>query len=355
MKKTSLYDIHLKLNAKMTSFSGYDMPLIYSSIINEHQAVRNNVGLFDVSHMGNIILSGKEAMSFINHLTTNKISKERKVKYSLFLNRKGKILDDVLIYALSETIIMIVSNASNTSKIHNWIVKNKRNFDITIIDLSEKISQISIQGKESERVLQKIIDFDLKKLNFMDFNVLNLESFFVVSRSGYTGEDGFEIYGLNAKIKEIFENLLSLNVMPIGLGARDTLRFEASLPLYGNEISESISPLEAGLSFALKNENYIGKSKIQKEIGNLKKKLVGIKMLEKGIPRKNYRILKDGDSIGYITTGYKLPNHSQGLAMAYINSDYSKIGTKLSVEIRNNLFDCVITKKIFMKKKYKKE
>ena len=153
MKKTSLYDIHLKLNAKMTSFSGYDMPLIYSSIINEHQAVRNNVGLFDVSHMGNIILSGKEAMSFINHLTTNKISKERKVKYSLFLNKKGKILDDVLIYALSETIIMIVSNASNTSKIHNWIVKNKGNLDVTIIDLSEKISQISIQGKESERVL----------------------------------------------------------------------------------------------------------------------------------------------------------------------------------------------------------
>lgn len=358
MNKTVLYDEHLKHGAKMVEFGGYLMPIEYTSISLEHQAVRERSGLFDVSHMGEIFIIGRDATKFVNYILTNDVSiyPSRKMIYGLLLNENGGVIDDLMAYKYSDEKYLLVVNASNKDKDYNWLISQQEGFDIEIVDESPKFSLLALQGPLSIKVLQKLTDYsldDLKLFDFDDFKILGKE--FMVSRSGYTGEDGFEIYGSNDDILMLFRELVILpEVSLCGLGCRDTLRFEAGMPLYGHEIDMNINPLEAGLNFAVSLEKeFIGREAlIQVKNEGLKRKVVGLEILERGIARSGYEVLYDDQVIGQITTGYMIPNTEKILAFALIDSDYAKIGTEVKVKIRRNLVLARVRNKKFLDKKY---
>ena len=353
---TSLHEFHLNLNAKMVDFGGFDMPLYYTNITEEHLAVRQHAGIFDVSHMGEILLSGPDALTCVNSLVTNTISNDtKKVTYALLCNEDGYILDDLLVYVIDIDKILLVVNASNIEKDYTWIQSHTKEFNVEVKNLSQDYSQVAIQGPKAHDICLNIIDLSDTKLQFMEYAVIPyLNEYIIVSRTGYTGEDGYEIYGKHHLIQSIWTATLQLQVIPCGLGCRDTLRFEASLPLYGHELSEDIQPYEAGLGFAVKREPFIGSEHIIAHKDNLTKKLVGIEMIDKGIPRADYLLYLGDKKVGYITTGYLLPTQQTGLALAYVSIDASAIGTELFVEIRGKKLACKIVKKVFMKKNYKK-
>lgn len=358
MKKTILYEEHLKHGAKMVEFGGYLMPIEYTNISLEHQAVRKRSGLFDVSHMGEIEVTGKEATEFVNYLITNDISllDDMKMAYGLLLYEHGGVVDDLMVYKYNNERYLLVVNAGNKDKDYEWILSKKLDYDVEVKDLSSEISLLAIQGPLSEMVVQRFTDYnldDLKLFDFAEFKVLGRDT--MTSRSGYTGEDGFEIYASNEDILFLFREFSTLpEVSLCGLGARDTLRFEAAMPLYGNEISEDINPLEAGLGFAVKLEkDFIGRDAlaVQKEQG-LKRKIVGIELLEKGIARSGYEVYHEDDNIGYITTGYMIPNTDKTFAFALIDSNFSKIGTNVDIQIRKHRVKAKIRNKKFLEKKY---
>ena len=361
LKKTPLYNVHKELGGKIIDFSGWALPVQYEGIISEHQAIRNAVGLFDVSHMGEIEISGGDAASFVQRLITNDISNliDNQIIYSPMCNHDGGILDDLLVYKYNSKHYLLVVNAGNTQKDYNWIIKNSQDWDVSIKDLSNKYSLLALQGPKAEEVLGQAIDMDLSELKFFYFNPeANIQGINVlVSRTGYTGEDGFEIYCANEDVAKLWDLLLNLGkdfgIQPAGLGARDTLRFEAGLPLYGNEISEDITPLEGGLSFFVKLDkgDFIGKEALlkQREEG-LKRKLVGIE-LERGIPRQGYWVLLDGRPIGEITTGYRSPTLKTNIAMALIEKEQATLGQEVQVEIRKKVFTGKIVSKNFYKRK----
>src|SRR5690554_2479983 len=358
MKKTILYDEHLKHGAKIVEFGGYLMPIEYTNISLEHQAVRKRSGLFDVSHMGEIEVKGREATEFINYLTTNdlRLIGDKKMAYSLMLYENGGVVDDLMVYKYNNEHYLLVVNAGNKDKDYEWIINHKGNFDIEINDLSDQISLLAIQGPYSFKVLQKITDFDLNSLTLFDFaEFMVLGKQCMVSRSGYTGEDGFEIYASNEDILYLFKELASFpEVSLCGLGARDTLRFEAAMPLYGHEISEDINPLEAGLGFAVKlDKDFIGRDVLKhaKETG-LNRKIVGLELLEKGIARSGYEVYHGEEKIGYITTGYMIPNTDKTLAFALVDARYSSIGLDVSIQIRKHRVASKIRNKKFLEKKY---
>ena len=356
MKTTSLYQKHLYLNAKMTEFAGFNMPLLYTSISKEHEAVRHTCGVFDVSHMGNIFIKGNDALTFINYLVTNIIDDTYgKVTYALIVNEHGYTIDDVLVYSFNAMSFMVVCNASNIDNVYQWMIKNTLHYDITISNLSESYSQIAIQGPLSETLLSKVLNDNLTSLKFMTFKELTIQNHLIISRTGYTGEDGFEIYANHQTINLIFDSLIALDVQPIGLGARDTLRFEAALPLYGHELSLEIHPFEAGLSFAVKEKDFIGSTALFEKKRQLTRRLVGIKMLDRGIPRAHYQIYHNHQCVGEVTTGYQLPNKSYGLALAFIDIPFNKLETKLQIDIRGKRIPIEVIKKSFMTKNYKKE
>jgi aminomethyltransferase len=356
MKTTSLHQHHIDLHAKMVDFGGFDMPLFYSNITSEHLAVRQHVGMFDVSHMGEILITGLDALHFVNKLVSNTITDHnQKVTYALLCNHDGNIIDDLLVYVFDPQKILLVVNASNIEKDFTWIFSQKDHYQVELKNLSDEYSQIAIQGPLAHQTCTSIFDMSQVNLNFMEYAVIPfLDAYVILSRTGYTGEDGYEIYGKHNLIVSIWEKASSLGVTPCGLGCRDTLRFEASLPLYGHELSESINPVEAGLNFAVKTEDFIGSKKIHQSKDALSKKLVGIEMLEKGIPRADYLLFKDEKEIGYITTGYLLPTQNTGLALAYVTIDEAYLGNEIDVDIRNKKLKCKIVKKVFMKKNYKK-
>lgn len=356
MKTTSLHQHHIDLHAKMVDFGGFDMPLYYSNITSEHLAVRQHVGVFDVSHMGEILITGIDALPFVNKLVSNTITDNtQKVTYALLCNHDGNIIDDLLVYVFDPQKILLVVNASNIEKDFNWIVSQKDHEQVELKDLSNDYSQIAIQGPLAQEICSNLFDMTTIHLKFMEYVVTPyLDGYIILSRTGYTGEDGYEIYGKHNFIKSLWETSMTLGVTPCGLGCRDTLRFEASLPLYGHELSESINPIEAGLNFAVKSETFIGSEKIHQSKDAITKKLVGIEMLEKGIPRADYLLFKDDKEIGYITTGYLLPTQTTGLALAYVEIDEAYLGNEIDVDIRNKRLKCKIVKKIFMKKNYKK-
>ncbi|MGA0351530.1 MAG: glycine cleavage system aminomethyltransferase GcvT [Acholeplasmataceae bacterium] len=356
MKTTALYHKHLNLNAKMTEFAGFNMPLVYSSITKEHDSVRNDIGIFDVSHMGNIIIKGNQALTFVNTLVTNTIENTfGKVTYACILNERGFTIDDVLVYSFSESHIMIVCNASNIKTVYAWIKRHHTDETITIKNASDEYSQIAVQGPNSEHIVSKILLTNLKDLSFMTFKLHSTMDNLIISRTGYTGEDGFEIYGNHLTINTLFDQFIDLGVKPIGLGARDTLRFEAALPLYGHELSLHIHPFEAGLSFAIKDTPFIGFESLFELKQKMTRRLVGIKMLDRGIPRAHYLIYHKDQQVGEVTTGYQLPNKSYGLAFALINKPFDVLGTKLDIDIRGKRIPIEVIKKSFMTKKYKKE
>lgn len=360
LKSTALLQEHLNLQAKMVDFAEFYMPIEYQGIIAEHMAVRNNCGVFDVSHMGEFIIEGKEAIQAIDYLFTNKVqgSKDGRVIYGMLCNEEGNVIDDLFVCKINEEKLFIVVNASNIENDYQAINKYIKNFDVTFKNVSDDYSEIALQGPESIKIMEQLTCDELSSFKFMTIKELKLNTLpFLVSRSGYTGEDGFEIYGNHNDIITLWKVLINeYNVTPCGLGARDTLRYEAALPLYGHEMSFTINPFEAGMGFGVKldKEFFIGKEALINYANNLKRKIVGIELLQRNVPRNGYEIYKNDLKIGEITTGYLSPSLNKPLALALIDIEYATLGEEVEVVIRNKRIPAIIVDKQFYKKNYKK-
>lgn len=357
MKTTALYDKHLALNAKMIEYAGFNMPVSYTGIIEEHLAVRQGMGIFDVSHMGEFLIDGKESLNFVNYLVTNTVPLDTsKVTYALMCDEKGFVVDDLLVYVIKPEQVLLVVNAGNIEKDFAWVEKQSQAFDVKVRNVSENYSQIAIQGPDAIDAVKDILNHDVHQLTFMTYAVVPYKQGYVIcSRTGYTGEDGFEIYAEHEFIQPLWDLAIEKGAIPCGLGARDTLRFEANLPLYDHEISESINPVEAGLNFAIKLEkDFIGRDALVQYKENPKRKVVGLELLEKNIPRHGYEVYHNDQLIGHITTGYLLPNVEKPLAYALIDIEHSAIGTELYVQIRKNQVLAKVRNKKFYTKNYKK-
>ncbi|MBO7085886.1 MAG: glycine cleavage system aminomethyltransferase GcvT [Bacilli bacterium] len=359
-KRTCLYKNHIRHNAKMVEFGGFLMPLEYTSISEEHFAVRNDAGVFDCSHMGQIKVSGADTMDFLNYILTCdvKSAQVNHMVYGMMLYQDGTVVDDLMVYKYKEDECMLVVNASNTDKDYANINKYAPKFNVKIENLSDECGELALQGPKAINYFYNFTRYNLDSLKFFTFDYFEIDgTFFNVSRSGYTGSDGFEIYGKNKDIVKLFEDLIESGVTPCGLGCRDTLRFEAAMPLYGHEISDQITPLEAGLNYAVSFDkgNFIGREVLvkQKEAG-VKKKLVGLELKERGIARSGYKLFKDGKEIGYITTGYMIPGTQNSYALGYVTRKNAKIGTEVEVQIRNRLVKMEVRDKKFLKKEYVK-
>ena len=361
MKKTPFTDKHILLGAKMADFAGYNMPISYSGINDEHATVRNNAGVFDVSHMGEFIVKGANAVDLIQRVTTNDITKIEagKAQYTCMLNDEGGIIDDLIIYCIeANNEYLIVVNASNIEKDWNWI-SSHNNKNVEMHNVSEKTCLLAIQGPNATKILQELTDEDILNLKYYTFvkgKFAGVEDV-LISATGYTGSGGVEIYfedkGNNANIiwDKIFEAGTPQGLKPIGLAARDTLRLEMGYCLYGNDIDDTTSPLEAGLGWITKltKEEFVAKEKVEKlKAEGIQKKLVGIKMLEKGIPRHDYEIAdSEGNNIGRITSGTQSPSLQKAIAMGYVNMQHAKIGTPVFIKIREKLVKAEVVKMPF--------
>ncbi|MEM3153755.1 MAG: glycine cleavage system aminomethyltransferase GcvT [Candidatus Bathyarchaeia archaeon] len=353
MRKTQLYEIHKK-TAKMTEFAGFEMPLWYKGITEEHLSVRNSVGVFDVSHMGRVIITGKDAVSFLNYVITNDVTAltPNSALYSVMCNENGGIIDDFVVSRIEEEKFLLVPNATNREKDFNWLIKNAEGFNVKIEDVSDKAAMFAVQGPNAEKTLQKICTADLSKIERFKCTTAKLAGADVfLSRTGYTGEDGFEVYVWNAPLDKpenavkvwnaILEAGKPFGIEPCGLGARDTLRLEAGLCLYGNDIDEDTTPLEARLGFVVKfqKDNFMGKNALlkQKEEG-VKRRRVGLQMMEQGVPRQGFKIYNEkGENIGHVTSGTFSPLLKFGIAMAYIQAQQAQEGNIVNIEIRGKM------------------
>ncbi len=365
VKKTSLFNAHEKYGGKVVDYSGWALPVQFEGIIAEHEAVRNAAGLFDVSHMGEVEVKGNEATEFIQNLVTNDITvlNEFQVQYNFMCYPSGGVVDDLLVYKFNNNDYLLVINAGNVDKDYAWMVENSKGFDVGLKNISDDISEMALQGPKAQEILQELTDTDLSEIGFFyskkDVNVAGANC--LISRTGYTGEDGFEIYLSHDKAENVWDKIMeagkSKGIKPVGLGARDTLRFEASLPLYGNEISQDITPLEAGLGFFVKlnKDNFIGKDALvkQKEEG-LKRKLIGFEMVDNGIPRHGYDILVDGKVIGFVTTGYASPTLKKNIGLAIVDAEYSPLDSFINIQVRKRVLKARIISKRFYQKQYKK-
>jgi aminomethyltransferase len=338
-KKTPFYEQHVKNKAKMVEFAGFLMPVQYEGIIPEHEAVRTSVGVFDVSHMGEMEIRGNDRLRFVNYITTNDALKlaPDQVQYSAMLYPDAGIVDDLLVYNLADRAFLVV-NAANTDTDHKWIVEAGK-YNVSIANTSDSIGQLAVQGPKSELVMQKLFDFSLTDLKFYWAAETKMAGMPVLlSRTGYTGEDGFEVYLDNKHAPKawdlIFEAGREFNIKPIGLGARDTLRFELRYCLYGNDIDKTTNPLEAGLGWIVKmdKDEFIGREALIgiKEAG-LKRKLVGFEATGRGIPRPHLDITAEGRAIGHVTSGTFSPSLKKGIGMGYVETGFSDIGKRLQV------------------------
>ncbi len=360
MKKTKFYSVHEKLNAKIVEFAGYQMPIQYSSIIAEHKSVRNSVGVFDVSHMGEIFISGEKALEFVNYITVNDASIliDGRVQYSAMCYEDGGIVDDLLVYRINQNKFMLVVNASNKDKDFEWMKKNNI-FNVDIIDESDEYSLLAVQGPNSKATIQKICDknLNLEYYHFFFAKVAGIDM--LVSRTGYTGELGYELYFKGDEItaekiwNELFNAGKEFNIQPVGLGARDSLRLEMGFCLYGNDIDQTTNPIEAGLGWItkLKKENFIGKDVLVKTKENgPKRKLVGLISSEKSFPRHGYDLSVNGNKVGVITSGTVSPVLEKAIALGYVESEFSKEGTQVNFLIRGKEIPAFVTKLPFIKK-----
>ena len=360
--KTCLYDAHMALGAKMSPFAGYIMPIQYSSITIEHNAVRQHVGMFDVSHMGEIFVKGPQAEEFINHIFTNDIRgyEPGKVLYGMMCYPDGGTVDDLLVYRefLADHFLLVV-NAANIDKDFAWIQEQAKGYDCRLDNASPRIGQIAVQGPEAEKTIMDVLGYkEAAALSFYTFcDVEYNGERLILSRTGYTGEDGFELYTTCENIVEIWDKLLKAGVQPCGLGCRDTLRFEAGLPLYGDELSPEISPVMAGLGMFCKYEkDFIGKEALlDQKAGNLSRKLVGIEIEDKAIPRAGYPVeTPDGEEVGVVTTGYHSISLDKSICFALVNKDLAALDTPLCIRIRKKVFPRKVAKKRFYQTNYKK-
>lgn len=343
LKRTPLFDAYATYGAKTIDFGGWDLPVQFTSIKEEHDAVRNCAGLFDVSHMGEITVTGKDALPYLQYLLTNDIAKisVNQAQYTAMCYENGGVVDDLLTYKLAENSYLLVVNAANTAKDFDWMLEAKANFDVEIKNVSVDYGQIALQGPLAEQVLQRLTAQDLSAIKFFRFaQDVDVAGYPVlISRSGYTGEDGFEIYGKPEAIVALWDKILAEDeVVPAGLGARDTLRFESGLPLYGQEMSADITPLEAGIGFAVKlgkEADFIGKDALLEVKANQPRKLMGIEMIDKGIPRTGYKLFKDDKEIGVVTTGTQSPMTKRNIGNALIETPYAVLDEVYEIEIRN--------------------
>lgn len=363
-KQTFLHDKHVALGAKMVDFAGWHMPVQYSSIIEEHKNVRENVGLFDVSHMGELFIYGEDALPYLNKLVPQDISKlvDKKAVYCQLTNKQGGIIDDLIIYKIEDNKYLIIANASRIDEDLNWMIRNKLGFKVEVVNDSHNYSLLAIQGPRAVELMNKMGVTDLPKF----FSIKRGELFNInlwISRTGYTGEDGVEIMVRNEFSEMLWDKILEFGkefgIKPIGLGARDTLRLEAALHLYGNDLDEDTTPIEAGLSWSIpkdKEEDYNGKTTILEQLktgGH--KKLVGLKMIDRGIARHGYEVYYNDEKIGVVTSGGISPVRGDNIALAYVKPlEELKVGAKVYVKIREKLYLAEIEKRPFVKKNNKK-
>ena len=362
-KQTFLHDKHVSLGARMVDFAGWHMPVQYSSIIEEHKTVREAIGLFDVSHMGEVIVCGKDALPYLNKLVPQELSKlvDLKAIYCQLTNKQGGIIDDLIIYKLEDNKYLIIANASRIDEDLNWMVRNKCGFDVSIINESHNYSLLAVQGPKACELIKSLGVEDLPPF----FSIKRGELFNInlwISRTGYTGEDGVEILVKNEFSEYLWDKLLeagkAYDIKPIGLGARDTLRLEAALHLYGNDLDENTTPVEAGLAWSVaknKQEDYNGKKVIMEQIKNgVDKKLVGLKMLDKNIARHGYDVYYNNEKIGVVTSGGISPVRGDNIALAYIkNLDNLTVGSTIQILIRDKFHDAEIIKRPFVEKRNK--
>ena len=357
-KRTCLYDKHVALGALISPFGGFDMPIQYSGIVDEHQAVRQACGVFDVSHMGEVLVSGADAERYVNHIFTNDVTKvdAGKILYGMMCYENGGVVDDLLVYKMATDCYFLVINAANIDKDWAWIQEQAKGFDVTLEHQSEQYGEVAVQGPESEQVLKEVLGIDGSDLTFYTFKQIDRV---IVSRTGYTGEDGFEIYADADYIRQCWDKLIaSGRCKPCGLGCRDTLRFEVGLPLYGDELSADITPVMAGLGMFVKldKEEFIGREALAKQKAEgPQKKLVGIELHDKAIPRHGYAVLKDGAVIGEVTTGYHTISTDKSVCMALIDARYAALDTEVEIQIRKKTFPGTVCKKRFYDKHYKRD
>ncbi len=358
VKKIPLHHVHVALNAKIVPFAGYEMPVRYSSDIEEHMAVRNNVGIFDVSHMGEFLVEGQGSLELIQSITSNDASvlTDGRIQYSCFTNEAGGIVDDLLVYRIAENHYMLVVNASNIDKDWNWVVIHNT-FGAKLTNLSDSTCLFAIQGPNALDVLQKLTRVDLTVIPYYHFTIDTIAGVADVniSNTGYTGAGGFELYIPNAAAEKVWNAIMEagkeFGIKPIGLGARDTLRLEMGYCLYGNDITDETSPLEAGLGWITKfTKDFTASEKLlaQKEAG-LNRKLVGFKMIERGIPRGHYTLHDaDGNQIGEVTSGTQSPSLGEGVGLGYVSTSFSKTGSEIYVDVRGRKLKAVVAKLPFV-------
>ena len=360
MKNTALFHIHKKLGAKMVPFAGYNMPVQYEGVTVEHLCVRSGVGVFDVSHMGEFFVRGKGASNFIQKITSNDVNKlfDGKVQYSCFPNLDGGIVDDLLVYRIKEDVYMLVVNASNIEKDWNWITKFLTP-DVELENKSEDISLLAVQGPKAIEALQSLTDIDLSNMSYYTFEkgtFAGVENV-LVSATGYTGAGGFEIYFKNTVAEQIWNSVFeagkNFGIKPIGLAARDTLRLEMGFCLYGNDIDDTTSPIEAGLSWITKFTNNFNNSDAlykQKEEG-ISRRLIGFELLERGIPRKDYEIAdEEGNIIGIVTSGTQSPSLQKAIGMGYVQKGFTKSDTEIYIQVRKKSLKAKVVKLPFYKR-----
>ena len=371
-KRTCLYDKHVALGALMSPFAGYEMPIQYTNITDEHVAVRTACGVFDVSHMGEVSVKGPDAERYVQHIFTNDVkgAPDGQVFYGMMCYENGGTVDDLLVYRMKENDFFLVINAANIDKDWAWMLDQAKGFDIDLQNLSEHYGQLAVQGPEAEKVVEEVLGLACKELKFYtaaplsspEGETIEAPSGAVggalISRTGYTGEDGFEIYATPDVINEYWDKLIqSGRCKPCGLGCRDTLRFEVGLPLYGDELSNDITPVMAGLSMFCKfdKDEFIGKEALQQQKAEgPKQRVIGIELADKAIPRHGYDVLFEGQKVGEVTTGYHSISSDKSVCMALVDAAHAKLGTELSVQIRKKTFPGVVVKKRFYDKHYKK-
>lgn len=363
MKTTCLHPRHTAAGALMSPFAGFDMPISYRGIEDEHRAVRTAVGVFDVSHMGEVHITGPQAQMLVNYIFSGNVEPlaPGQVIYGMMLNERGGVVDDLLVYKRSETDFFLVINASNIDKDVAWIRSHAPRFDACVDDQSDHWAELAIQGPQAEEVMGRVLGIPCADLTFYTFRDITLPSgaAAVVSRTGYTGEDGFELYAPAADIVDAWDALMAAGVEPCGLGCRDTLRFEAGLPLYGDELTDDITPLEAGLSMFAKvaaKPEFMGREALvaQKEAG-VPRKVVGLEIDGRAIARHGYPVLDaEGNAVGEITTGYHSITLDRNLAMALVPASLAAEGTELAVQVRRKTFPARVIKKRFYTPNYKK-
>ncbi|MFJ5768631.1 glycine cleavage system aminomethyltransferase GcvT [Psychrobacillus sp. NPDC093180] len=361
LKRTPLFDDYATYGGKTIDFGGWELPVQFSSIKEEHEAVRTKAGLFDVSHMGEIIVTGSASEAFLQKIMTNDVSKlvNGQAQYTAMCYEDGGIVDDLLVYKVEDNHYLLVVNAGNIEKDFDWM-KQFVTDDVELVNKSDEYGLLALQGPLAQGILQKLTSKNLDEIGFFRFSddVEVAGKSVLVSRTGYTGEDGFEIYAASNDVRDLWSNILDAGkeegLLPCGLGARDTLRFEACLPLYGKELSKDISPLEAGLGFVVKlkkEQDFNGKTILadQKENG-VPRKSIGIEMIDKGIPRTGYPVYAGDKQVGFVTTGTQSPTLKKNIGLVLIDTTFAEIGKELEVEIRNKRLKAVTVPTPFYKR-----